>query len=70
MGTWRLAIDFGTSNSAAAIQIDGREPQSVRLTDSGDIMPSAVFESDQAYFAVYERDADVLDVKQMVEQIK
>ncbi len=43
MGTWRLAIDFGTSNSAAAIQIDGREPQSVRLTDAGDIMPSAVF---------------------------
>ncbi|MFT4298850.1 MAG: Hsp70 family protein [Aeromicrobium sp.] len=43
MSNWRLAIDFGTSNSTAAIQIDGREPQSVRLTDSGDVMPSAVF---------------------------
>lgn len=43
MSTWRLAIDFGTSNSTAAIQIDGREPQTVRLTDGGDVMPSAVF---------------------------
>ncbi|GAA1739769.1 Hsp70 family protein [Aeromicrobium alkaliterrae] len=43
MSTWRLAIDFGTSNSTAAIQIDGRDPQTVRLSDNGDVMPSAVF---------------------------
>jgi actin-like ATPase involved in cell morphogenesis len=43
MSAWRLAIDFGTSNSTAAIQLEGREPQAVRLTDTGDVMPSAVF---------------------------
>ncbi|MFT4188698.1 MAG: Hsp70 family protein [Aeromicrobium sp.] len=43
MSAWRLAIDFGTSNSAAAIRVDGQEPQTVRLTDAGDLMPSAVF---------------------------
>lgn len=43
MSGWRLAIDFGTSNSAAAIQLDAREPQAVRLGDGADVMPSAVF---------------------------
>ncbi|AZZ80138.1 hypothetical protein C5O27_02710 [Gordonia alkanivorans] len=38
----RIAIDFGTTNSCAAVAIGDDEPITVRL-DAGDTMPSAVF---------------------------
>lgn len=49
--SWRLAIDFGTSNSAAAQQIGGREPQTLPLTHQGNLMPSAVFFTETEAFA-------------------
>ncbi len=39
---WRLAIDVGTSNTAAAVQIGSAPPRPVRLSDQADQMPSAV----------------------------
>ena len=39
---WSLAVDFGTSNTAAAYRLDGGSPRAVRLTDQADQMPSAV----------------------------
>ncbi len=39
--TWRLAIDFGTSNTAAAIEANG-VVRPVSLSDGGITMPSAV----------------------------
>jgi hypothetical protein len=39
---WSLAIDFGTSNTAAAYRLDGGPARPVRLTDQADQMPSAV----------------------------
>ncbi|GAB3708774.1 Hsp70 family protein [Mariniluteicoccus flavus] len=49
---WRMAIDFGTSNTAAAVWLDGAPaPAVVRLDDNSDQMPSAVLvtESDQIW---------------------
>jgi hypothetical protein len=37
-----LAIDFGTSNTAAAYRVGGGPARAVRLTDQADQMPSAV----------------------------
>jgi hypothetical protein len=39
---WRLAIDVGTSNTAAAVQIGTGPPRPVRLSDQADQMPSGV----------------------------
>ena len=41
--TWRLAIDFGTSNTAAAHQTAGGEATTIPLTHQGNLMPSSVF---------------------------
>lgn len=41
--TWRLAIDFGTSNTAAAHQTAGGEAVTIPLTHQGNLMPSSVF---------------------------
>ena len=41
-GGWSLAVDFGTSNTAAAYRLDGGPSRAVRLTDQSDQMPSAV----------------------------
>ncbi|WP_086822305.1 type VII secretion-associated protein [Allokutzneria sp. NRRL B-24872] len=38
----RLAVDFGTSSTCAALSVDGAEP-SVVLADGSPLMPSAVF---------------------------
>ena len=40
---WRLAIDFGTSNTAAAHRVEGEEAAALPLTHGSDLMPSAVF---------------------------
>ncbi|GIJ05542.1 hypothetical protein Sya03_48940 [Spirilliplanes yamanashiensis] len=42
MSPWRLAVDVGTSNTAAAVQIGAGPPRPVRLTDQSDQMPSGV----------------------------
>jgi hypothetical protein len=39
---WRLAIDVGTSNTAAAVQVGAEAPRPVRLSDQADQMPSGV----------------------------
>ncbi|MEV8143949.1 Hsp70 family protein [Specibacter sp. NPDC078709] len=39
---WRLAIDFGTSNTTAAVQAFGEEPKILRLGTNADSMPSCV----------------------------
>ncbi|WP_392544432.1 Hsp70 family protein [Oryzobacter telluris] len=39
---WTLAIDFGTSNTAATIRHDGGPATQVRLSHAADTMPSAV----------------------------
>ncbi len=39
---WRLAIDFGTSNTAAAVQIGAGAPRPVRLSEQADQMLSGV----------------------------
>jgi hypothetical protein len=39
---WRLAVDLGTSNTAAAVQIGSGPPRPVRLSDQADQMPSGV----------------------------
>jgi hypothetical protein len=39
---WRLAVDVGTSNTAAAVQIGTGPPRPVRLSDQADQMPSGV----------------------------
>ncbi len=41
-GGWSLAVDFGTSNTAAAYRVAGGAARAVRLTDQADQMPSAV----------------------------
>lgn len=46
MPGWTLAIDFGTTNTAAAYCRDGERPVPVRLSDRADQMPSAVYWSD------------------------
>ena len=40
---WRLAIDFGTSNTAAAHCGPAREPSTLSLTHQSNLMPSSVF---------------------------
>ena len=42
MVAWRLAIDFGTSNSAAARR-SGDGVDAISLSHQGNLMPSAVF---------------------------
>lgn len=42
---WVLAVDFGTSNTAAALRHDGGPVRTVRLSDQADQMPSAVYAS-------------------------
>ena len=42
MSGWSLAVDFGTSNTAAAYRVGGARPQAVRLSEQADQMPSAV----------------------------
>ena len=39
---WTLSIDFGTSNTAAAVSRNGGAVTPVRLTSNSDLMPSAV----------------------------
>ncbi len=46
MPGWTLAIDFGTTNTAAAYCREGERPVPVRLSDRADQMPSAVFWAD------------------------
>ena len=41
-GGWSLAVDVGTSNTAAAYRVAGGVARAVRLTDQADQMPSAV----------------------------
>ncbi|WP_448852304.1 Hsp70 family protein [Corynebacterium sp. 335C] len=49
-GTWHLAVDFGTSNTAAAHTTpDGAE--ALALTHEGHLMPSAVFAGDDGIHA-------------------
>ena len=48
MSGWRLAIDFGTSNSAAARASDG-SVQVVPLSHYGNLMPSAVLSDDYGF---------------------
>ena len=48
MAGWRLAIDFGTSNSAAARASDG-SVQVVPLSHYGNLMPSAVLSDDYGF---------------------
>ena len=43
---WSLAIDFGTSNTAAAYQSGTDKPIPVRLSDQAEQMPSAVLALD------------------------
>ncbi len=43
---WSLAVDFGTSNTAAAVQRVGERPKPLRLDADGDQMPSAVLVRD------------------------
>lgn len=42
---WRLAIDFGTSNTAAAVQADDGSVHPLPLTHRSHLMPSSVFMS-------------------------
>lgn len=42
---WRLAIDFGTSNTAAAVQTDDGSVHPLPLTHRSHLMPSSVFMS-------------------------
>ena len=44
--SWTLAVDFGTTNTSATVAVDGGPPQRVRLSSSGDAMPSAVLVDD------------------------
>ncbi|MCA2216647.1 Hsp70 family protein [Jidongwangia harbinensis] len=39
---WRLAVDIGTSNTAAAVQLGTGPPRPVRLSEQADQMPSGV----------------------------
>lgn len=39
---WTLAIDFGTSNTAAAVRVGAEPPWTVKLSSESDQMPSAV----------------------------
>lgn len=39
---WTLAIDFGTSNTAAAVRVGAEPPWTVKLSNEADQMPSAV----------------------------
>ncbi len=50
-----LAIDFGTSNTSAAVGLQGRGPATVRLEAKSDAMPSSVFLSAQGHWAVGEQ---------------
>src|ERR1700752_775448 len=45
--SWTLAIDFGTTNTVAAVRPAGGEVRSVRLSSDADQMPSCVFVEDQ-----------------------
>jgi hypothetical protein len=40
--SWSLAIDFGTSNTAAAVRVGSEPPWTVKLSSESDQMPSAV----------------------------
>ncbi|MGI9093200.1 MAG: Hsp70 family protein [Mycobacteriales bacterium] len=51
-----LAVDFGTSNTVAAIGIDGGAPRLVAI-DGSPLMPSSVYRTDDGMLAVG-RDAD------------
>lgn len=42
MSHWVLAVDFGTSNTAAAVRFAGRPDQTVRLGASSTVMPTGV----------------------------
>jgi hypothetical protein len=42
MTGWALAVDFGTSNTAAAVLWGGGSPEPLRLSDQADQMPSGV----------------------------
>ena len=44
---WTLSIDFGTTNTVAAVRLPGGEARSVRLSSDTDQMPSCVFVDDQ-----------------------
>ncbi len=44
---WRLAVDVGTTNTAAALQAGDQAPRPVRLSDQADQMPSAVLAGQQ-----------------------
>ncbi|WP_448852301.1 Hsp70 family protein [Corynebacterium sp. 335C] len=50
MTPWHLAIDFGTTNTAAAHADDGARPAVLALTDDGASMPSAVFAGDDGLY--------------------
>lgn len=52
MTPWTLSIDYGTSNTAAAIRHDGGPAQSVRLTTKTDTMPSAVLRTPDGGYRV------------------
>jgi WD40 repeat protein len=39
---WTLAIDFGTTSTAAAIAIDGEKPRALQLDEDVNVLPSAV----------------------------
>ncbi|GAY11841.1 Hsp70 family protein [Pseudonocardia sp. N23] len=43
MSGWILSIDFGTTNTVAAVRMPGGEIRSVRLSSDADQMPSCVF---------------------------
>ena len=49
MSSWVLAIDYGTSNTAAAIRTENGTAQAVRLTPATDTMPSAVLRTPDGY---------------------
>ena len=40
--SWALAIDFGTSNTAATVRVGREPPWTVKLSSESDQMPSAV----------------------------
>jgi actin-like ATPase involved in cell morphogenesis len=44
---WTLSIDFGTTNTVAAVRSPGGEARSVRLSSDTDQLPSGVFADDQ-----------------------
>jgi molecular chaperone DnaK len=52
----RVAVDFGTSSTCAALSVDGREPQVV-VVDGAPLMPSAVYVTgDGTLFVGHEAD--------------